>query len=44
MVFAHLWLRRFRSGPMEWLWRAIAYRARGRGHARSDEARVNTAA
>jgi len=28
VVIAHLWLRRFRSGPMEWLWRAIAYRPR----------------
>ncbi|TDK27500.1 DUF418 domain-containing protein [Luteimonas aestuarii] len=22
MVFAHLWLRRFRRGPLEWLWHA----------------------
>jgi uncharacterized protein len=23
--FSHLWLSRFRYGPMEWLWRAITY-------------------
>ncbi|WP_416056890.1 DUF418 domain-containing protein [Stenotrophomonas maltophilia] len=23
---SHLWLRRFRFGPMEWLWRAMTYR------------------
>ena len=22
---AHLWLRRFRFGPAEWLWRTLAY-------------------
>jgi hypothetical protein len=27
VAIAHLWLRRYRSGPMERLWRAIAYRA-----------------
>jgi uncharacterized protein len=26
MVIAHLWLRRYRSGPLEWLWRALSYR------------------
>jgi uncharacterized protein len=31
VVFAHLWLRRFRSGPLEWLWRAIAYGGARRG-------------
>jgi uncharacterized membrane protein YeiB len=25
LVFAHLWLSRFRYGPMEWLWRAATY-------------------
>jgi uncharacterized membrane protein YeiB len=25
VVFCHLWLSRFRFGPMEWLWRAITY-------------------
>lgn len=23
---SHVWLRRFRFGPMEWLWRAMTYR------------------
>jgi uncharacterized protein len=31
VVIAHLVLRRFRSGPMEWLWRKLAYRGRSRG-------------
>jgi uncharacterized protein len=31
VVIAHLVLRRFRSGPMEWLWRKLAYRARPQG-------------
>ena len=26
IVIANLWLRRFRSGPLEWLWRRIVYR------------------
>ncbi|MEZ4298555.1 MAG: DUF418 domain-containing protein [Polyangiaceae bacterium] len=25
VVFAHLWLRRFRYGPLEWLWRSMTY-------------------
>jgi uncharacterized membrane protein YeiB len=25
VLFCHLWLARFRFGPMEWLWRAITY-------------------
>lgn len=25
IVFARLWLRRFRFGPMEWAWRSLAY-------------------
>lgn len=25
IVFSHLWLARFRYGPMEWLWRAATY-------------------
>ena len=25
IVFSHLWLSKFRYGPMEWLWRAITY-------------------
>jgi uncharacterized membrane protein YeiB len=25
VVFCHLWLSKFRYGPMEWLWRAITY-------------------
>ncbi|RYE97522.1 MAG: DUF418 domain-containing protein [Oxalobacteraceae bacterium] len=24
-VFSHLWLSRFRYGPVEWLWRAVTY-------------------
>jgi uncharacterized membrane protein YeiB len=25
IVFSHLWLSRFRYGPVEWLWRAVTY-------------------
>lgn len=25
MVFSHLWLRVFRMGPFEWLWRSATY-------------------
>jgi uncharacterized protein len=25
VVFSHLWLRHFRYGPFEWLWRSITY-------------------
>ncbi|NNG25876.1 DUF418 domain-containing protein [Telluria aromaticivorans] len=25
IVFSHVWLSRFRYGPMEWLWRAVTY-------------------
>lgn len=25
IVVSHLWLRRFRFGPMEWLWRSLTY-------------------
>ncbi|HXU74468.1 MAG TPA: DUF418 domain-containing protein [Polyangia bacterium] len=25
VVAAHLWLRRFRFGPLEWIWRALVY-------------------
>lgn len=25
MLYSHLWLARFRFGPMEWLWRALTY-------------------
>jgi uncharacterized protein len=28
LVLSPLWLRRFRFGPMEWLWRSLTYRAR----------------
>src|SRR5690606_41097541 len=28
VAIAHLWLRRYRRGPMEGLWRTITYRAR----------------
>ncbi len=28
VVFARLWLRRFRVGPFEWLWRSLTYRSR----------------
>lgn len=24
-AFSHLWLARYRFGPMEWLWRALTY-------------------
>lgn len=26
VVFSHLWLRHFRFGPIEWVWRAMTYR------------------
>jgi uncharacterized protein len=35
LAACHLWLRRYRFGPLEWLWRSLAYgrrqpmRARG---------------
>jgi len=44
VVLAHLWLRRFRSGPMEWLWRRLAYGGRRRDSLRSEERQVPTAA
>nr|WP_290439316.1 DUF418 domain-containing protein [Stenotrophomonas sp. MB339] len=25
MAFSHLWLRVFRMGPFEWLWRSATY-------------------
>ena len=25
VLFSHLWLRKFRFGPMEWLWRSLTY-------------------
>ena len=25
VVFSALWLRRFRYGPLEWLWRSLTY-------------------
>ena len=25
VLLSHWWLRRFRYGPMEWLWRAVTY-------------------
>lgn len=25
VIFSHVWLRFFRYGPMEWLWRALTY-------------------
>ncbi|MBC9032061.1 DUF418 domain-containing protein [Sphingomonas sp. JC676] len=25
VLFAHVWMRRFASGPFEWLWRSLAY-------------------
>lgn len=28
MVWSHLWLRFFRYGPLEWVWRCITYRDR----------------
>ena len=28
IVFSHIWLRRFRFGPCEWLWRSLTYRRR----------------
>ncbi len=27
-VFAYLWLKQFRFGPLEWLWRSLTYRKR----------------
>jgi uncharacterized protein len=44
VVIAHLWLRRFRSGPMEWLWRAISYRSPRRDRARAESSEVSSAA
>jgi uncharacterized protein len=29
ILFSVLWLRRFRQGPMEWLWRQLTARAAG---------------
>lgn len=26
LMFTHLWFRRFRMGPLEWLWRSLTYR------------------
>ncbi|MFO0842690.1 MAG: DUF418 domain-containing protein [Gemmataceae bacterium] len=34
VVLSHLWLQRFRQGPMEWLWRRLEY---GRAAARMSE-------
>lgn len=28
IVFSHVWLRRYRFGPCEWLWRSLTYRRR----------------
>lgn len=28
IVFSHMWLRQFRFGPCEWLWRSLTYRRR----------------
>ena len=28
MIFSHFWLKRFRYGPVEWVWRMITYRQR----------------
>lgn len=28
LIFSHIWLRYFRYGPVEWLWRAMAFRTR----------------
>ena len=28
LVSANLWLRRFENGPMEWLWKSLAYKRR----------------
>jgi uncharacterized protein len=28
LAASHLWLRRFRFGPVEWLWRSLSYRRR----------------
>ena len=28
IAFSHWWLRRFRFGPMEWVWRSLTYRER----------------
>lgn len=25
IIFSHLWMRRFRFGPLEWLWRCGTY-------------------
>jgi uncharacterized protein len=28
LVVSHWWMRRFRFGPVEWLWRAVTYMRR----------------
>jgi uncharacterized protein len=28
LIAANLWLRRFDNGPMEWLWKSLAYQRR----------------
>jgi uncharacterized protein len=25
LIFSHWWLRRYRFGPVEWLWRTLMY-------------------
>ncbi|HEX2762526.1 MAG TPA: DUF418 domain-containing protein, partial [Allosphingosinicella sp.] len=28
LVATNLWMRRFETGPMEWLWKSLAYQRR----------------
>jgi uncharacterized protein len=44
VAIANLWLRHHRSGPMEWLWRTLAYGMRLPDRVRSDSAPASTAA
>ena len=41
VVIANVWLRRYRSGPLEWLWRAFTDRGRGRVTAVASEGRAS---
>lgn len=42
-LFAHLWLRRFRQGPIEWLWKESYQRLSGLGRSRETRQRPRAA-